>query len=428
MKTVIEENENEQNINKNNLITNGQSKNWVSFNKEKGEDGGSILLSPVKMAANSSSSDRQPTALLEPIELNDIPLNDLDSTQQSPKQNNNNIGIPPPLPPPPIPPPRPTTKPQKERKKEIILEIGAGTSNSSNGGNTEGGSNNNYDDGEGDKNSEELKNGKLLVIVYPSNAHCAWLVPPKYDYKMPSKLANNKQIEFPQITFEDIIRTISNDLRFFSYAVIYSRLTPIWLIFSIIILLAVLASSPAGGGFPILIFTIVWLLMLLLGLLLCVFIRKYIVLSLRNLMKDVNKISFLQYKILIGVQDRGQLSCHKVALMFIFLDPNGCKEEIIKQLRIYYGRFSPTATQKPFTEDELLSEAENLLCHYSQEYAKAYMKRRFILPARPTEGVSEYRPKHCQRNLCLCQFIEREHFNKKSEKESAPWYEKLFAP
>jgi len=60
--------------------------------------------------------------------------------------------------------------------------------------------------------------------------------------------------------------------------------------------------------------------------------------------------------------------------MFIFLDPNGCKEEILKQLRIYYGRFSPTATQKPFTEDELLSEAENLLCHYSQEYAKAYMK------------------------------------------------------
>jgi len=62
MKTVIEENENEQNINKNNLITNGQSKNWVSFNKEQGEDGGSILLSPVRMAANSSSSaDRLPT-------------------------------------------------------------------------------------------------------------------------------------------------------------------------------------------------------------------------------------------------------------------------------------------------------------------------------------------------------------------------------
>uniref|UniRef100_A0A1I8BIT1 Uncharacterized protein n=1 Tax=Meloidogyne hapla TaxID=6305 RepID=A0A1I8BIT1_MELHA len=386
MKTVIEENEEEQNVNnKNNLINNGPAKNWVSFNKENGNDGGSILLSPVKMAASSSSSDRLPTALFEPIELKDIPLNDLDSTQQSPKQNENNknIGIPPP----PIPPPRPTTKPQKERKKEIILEIGAGTSNSNNSLNR--GNINGDNSGEGDKiDGEELKNGKLLVTVYPNNAHCAWLVPPKYDYKMPSKLANNKQIELPQIIYEDIIRTISNDLRFFSYAVIYSRLTPIWLIFSIIILLAVLASSPAvvGGGFPILIFTIVWLLMLLLGLLLCVFIRKYIVLSLRNLMKDVNKISFLQYKILIGVQDRGQLSCHKVALMFIFLDTNGCKEEIIKQLRIYYGRFSPTATQKPFTEDELLLESENLLCDYSQEYAKAYMKRRFILPARPTEG------------------------------------------
>jgi len=34
-------------------------------------------------------------------------------------------------------------------------------------------------------------------------------------------------------------------------------------------------------------------------------------------MKDVNKISFLQYKILIGVQDRGQLSCHKVAVIYL---------------------------------------------------------------------------------------------------------------
>ncbi|KAF7632722.1 hypothetical protein Mgra_00007863 [Meloidogyne graminicola] len=400
---------------------NGPTKNWISFNKENGNDGENILLNSSKTSTSSLSTNKKPTALLEPIELNDIPLNDLtSSSSSSPKQNEqnkikNNFENLSSLP--PIPPPRPTTKPQKEQKKEIILEIGAGTSN--------GESLNNGDDlNEGN----DTKNGKLLVTVYPNNAHCAWIIPPKYDYKIPSKLANNKQIEITPKTYEEIINSITKDLRFFSYAVIYSRLTPIWLIFSIIILLAVLASSPAviGGGYPILVFTIVWLLMLLLGLLLCVFIRKYIVLSLRNLMGDINKITLLQYNILLGIQDRGQLSCHKVALMFIFMDINNCKEDIIKQLRINYGRFS--TTQKVFTDAELFQKSENLLCFYSQEYAKAYMKKRFLLPVKPSEGVSEFRPKHCQRNLCLCQFIEREHFNKKSEKELAPWYEKLFAP
>ena len=32
-------------------------------------------------------------------------------------------------------------------------------------------------------------------------------------------------------------------------------------------------------------------------------------------MKEVNKVAF-QYRIMIGVQDRGQLSCHKVAVCF----------------------------------------------------------------------------------------------------------------
>jgi hypothetical protein len=63
MKTLIEEEEedfNKINNNSKNNLNNGTIKNWVSFNKLEGNDGGNILLNSSKMAAASSSfSDRQ---------------------------------------------------------------------------------------------------------------------------------------------------------------------------------------------------------------------------------------------------------------------------------------------------------------------------------------------------------------------------------
>lgn len=48
-----------------------------------------------------------------------------------------------------------------------------------------------------------------------------------------------------------------------------------------------------------------------------------------------------------------------------------------------------------------------------------WLQSRLVFPTRPTQGVSEYAPKHCQKNLCLCQYVEKKHFNRKPKK----WYE-----
>lgn len=71
--------------------------------------------------------------------------------------------------------------------------------------------------------------------------------------------------------------------------------------------------------------------------------------------------------------------------MFIFYDPSGCKEDVLKLIRVHQANF-PIAGQRPMSESELAQNADELLCHYSQAYAKAYMKRQFLLPTRPSEG------------------------------------------
>ena len=71
------------------------------------------------------------------------------------------------------------------------------------------------------------------------------------------------------------MRCITGDIRFNGYCVLYSRVLPIWMLFSIVVLLVVLFSSP-NGGMPVLVFTCVWMFMLLLGILFCIVIRKHV--------------------------------------------------------------------------------------------------------------------------------------------------------
>lgn len=61
----------------------------------------------------------------------------------------------------------------------------------------------------------------------------------------------------------------------FSYCVLFSRILPLWIIFSIGALLLLLFCSP-NGGFEVMVFTFVWVIMLFIGIFFCIIIRKYV--------------------------------------------------------------------------------------------------------------------------------------------------------
>ncbi|KAI6216414.1 hypothetical protein M3Y99_01822200 [Aphelenchoides fujianensis] len=155
------------------------------------------------------------------------------------------------------------------------------------------------------------------------------------------------------------------------------------------------------GGLHVLLFTVLWTVMLCLGLGFCVLIRKYLVHALHLVVRDANEKS-MKHNILVGVQDRGQLSCHKVVLVIIYYNFDDCIADVKKLIRVNKAN-QPTKREMP-AEEELEAQAREILLNHAQE-------NKLVFPTRPSEGVSEFRPKHCSSSICICQFIEKKVFH-----------------
>lgn len=118
-------------------------------------------------------------------------------------------------------------------------------------------------------------NSKILATVFPTNQHLAWIIPPRYDStKLPQTLSAH-EVGLPVDIFTLVMRYITDDYRFKSYTVGFSRVLPMWVMFSIIVLLLMLLSSP-NGGFTVMIMTFFWVIMLFIGIFFAVIIRKYV--------------------------------------------------------------------------------------------------------------------------------------------------------
>jgi len=269
----------------------------------------------------------------------------------------------------------------------------------------------------GDVEQRPIRNSKIMATVFPTNAHLAWIIPPKYDpTKLPQTLSASG-VGLQVDVFSLVMRHITDDIRFKAYAIGFSRILPIWVVFSIVVLLLMLISSP-DGGFSVMVMTFLWTIMLLVGVFFGIIIRKHLKIGLAQVVSEANK-HLLHHNLIVGVQDRGQLSCHKVVIIFMYYQTQDCLVDIEKQLRIS----NSTAKPKPIlmTHDEMANACDQLLRDHIQIYIKSFVKRRLLFPTRPSEGVSDFRPKHSPKNHCLCQFIEEEYFN--SYKKT--WYEKL---
>ncbi|CCD65708.1 BPH_2 domain-containing protein [Caenorhabditis elegans] len=235
---------------------------------------------------------------------------------------------------------------------------------------------------------------------------------------MPSILA----IDVPTLTGEDYIATIKaliEDSRFKMFSTIYSRLIAIWMTFWILTLTITLLFQ-SKGGWPVMIWCLVWAVLLFVGVYACAMIRRRIRIGLNHVVEKANKI-IVDRHFLTGVEDRGQLSCHKVVIHFIRFNVGECTADVIKQLKIKStGGCIFGGNSEEVTDENIEREAASLILKYSQEYVKSVVKKRLIFPSKPIHGVSNYAPKHCKTQMCLCQFIDEKKFNAKPKK----WYEK----
>ncbi|XP_064458176.1 transmembrane protein 268-like isoform X2 [Ornithodoros turicata] len=285
-----------------------------------------------------------------------------------------------------------------------------------------------------------FNNGDIIVNVLPTNKGCAWVT--KAEFK-PELVPEELMATGLTLTVEDYVSAMQvmvHDVRFNLYNVCYKRLLLAWVLLGFFILLCLLFSGVRGlalfgGG-------VVWLVVNALGIFVCMWLKFKLLHMLEQCMASINNL-FFRHKILVGLDDRGKISCHKVHLIFVYFDVGPCIRYLYEMLEgqdrqdsaLAGGDASSNGGAAAYpvqrsrmdidTSDIIITGsssttrisqkekyAEKLLLRYSQRWVKEFVRKRLELnmPVHP-DGLEDgpippIPPRHCQLARCPCQFIE----------------------
>lgn len=280
------------------------------------------------------------------------------------------------------------------------------------------------------QSDQTMANGDIICTVLPTNRNCAWVT--KANFR-PNLVPEEIMSTFLTITVEDYVlamQILTNDVRFSLYNVLYKRILLLWMLTGFVILMSLLFSGTKGlalfgGG-------IIWLIMNATGIFVCMWIKFKLYHLLERCMAHVNNVLY-KHHILIGLDDRGKLSCHKVNLIFVYFDTTRCIKYLSEMLeaqekadasnevvqnpvirsRMDIDHHDIIITRGSVTERVIQKEkyAEKLLLRYSQRWVKEFVRKRLdlSLPVHP-DGFEEpgppVPPRHCAMARCPCQYIE----------------------
>lgn len=112
-----------------------------------------------------------------------------------------------------------------------------------------------------------------------------------------------------------------NDVRFSLYNVCYKRVLVVWITVAFLVLLGLLFSGLSG--LRLFGLGIGWLILNAAAIFLSMYLKFRLQRNLENCLASVNK-HLLRHKIVVALDDRGKISCHKVNLCFIYMDSAPC--------------------------------------------------------------------------------------------------------
>ncbi|XP_008547147.1 transmembrane protein 268 isoform X2 [Microplitis demolitor] len=273
-------------------------------------------------------------------------------------------------------------------------------------------------------------NGDTIVTLLPVNTRWPWITPAKF---RPELVPEELMAQGLTLTVEDYVHVMEllvNDVRFNMYNICYKRILVLWIFTAFVILLGLLFSGLAG--LTLFGLGIMWLILNAAAIFLCMFIKIKLNHNLEKCMAQVNK-HLLRHKILVGLDDRGKISCHKVNLCFIYFDTTDCVkklQEVIereeREGRVIGGeetndmqRRRQELQQRMDIDDTDIviqgstttrlsrkqGKSEQVLCRYIQRWGKDYLRRRLDWTV-DEEGGNPSSPRHLASALCPCQYVE----------------------
>jgi len=282
-----------------------------------------------------------------------------------------------------------------------------------------------------------FENGDIIVTLLPVNEKLPWISPAKF---RPELVPEELMAPVLTLTVEDYVQTLeklTSDMRFTIYIMGYKRILVIWIVLAFVILLSLLFSG--FQGIQLFACGVVWLILNAGAIFFCMWIKIKLNKQMEKCMAVVNN-SLMKHKLLLGVDDRGKISCHKVNLCFIYFDPSDCikrletvlaekpeenggfnREEYLREVEQFEDVEVVVAGRNSVRIERTHERAEKLFLHYIQRWAKDYLRRRLDWVMEDLYGQSEYasntNPRHLRSALCPCQYIE-EHLRNKRLRES----------
>ncbi|XP_034235968.1 transmembrane protein 268 isoform X2 [Thrips palmi] len=279
-------------------------------------------------------------------------------------------------------------------------------------------------------------NGDIIVTLLPVNTRFPWITPAQF---RPELVPEELMAQGLTLTVEDyvhIMELLTNDVRFHAYNICYKRILVVWILTAFIVLLSLLFSGVTG--LTLFGLGVMWLVLNAAAIFLCMWVKIKLNYNLERCMAAVNK-HLLRHKIILGLDDRGKLSCHKVNLCFIYFDTTDC----IKKLQEVIEREEREG--RPVNREETTEErrqrlqfqqrmdiedndiiiqgsqttrvsrkqerGEQLLARYVQRWSKDFLRRRLDWTL-DEAGGNPMNPRHLSSAQCPCQFIE-EHLRNK---------------
>ncbi|XP_043275338.1 transmembrane protein 268 isoform X2 [Venturia canescens] len=278
-------------------------------------------------------------------------------------------------------------------------------------------------------------NGDTIVTLLPVNTRWPWITPAKF---RPELVPEELMAQGLTLTVEDyvhIMELLVNDVRFNMYNICYKRILVLWIFTAFVILLGLLFSGVTG--LTLFGLGIMWLILNAAAIFLCMFIKIKLNHNLEKCMAQVNK-HLLRHKIILGLDDRGKISCHKVNLCFIYFDTTDCVkklQEVIereeREGRILGGDESSENRRRQELQQRMdiddsdiviqgssttrlsrkQERAELLLLRYASRWARHFVRHRLDLVIDSQErnrgiGGQSVPPRHCVSARCPCQYIE----------------------
>uniref|UniRef100_W8AJ33 Transmembrane protein C9orf91 n=1 Tax=Ceratitis capitata TaxID=7213 RepID=W8AJ33_CERCA len=266
---------------------------------------------------------------------------------------------------------------------------------------------------------EGFANGDVIVTLLPANTKWPWITPAIF---RPELVPEELMAQGLTLTVEEYVNameTLVNDYRFTVYNICYKRILVCWIALAFTVLLTLLFSGLQGVALFSL--GVGWLFLNAAAIFLCMWVKLRLSRGLEKCLARVNR-QLMKHKILLILDDRGRISCHKVNLCFLYFDATQCVNflnEFLEHTEQSGGEAIKAGWERKLDIDvnDIVIQGNNpvrlsrkqvvaqeLFLSYLQRWGKDFLRRRLDWTVQEA-GVHET-PRHLQSSICPCQYEE----------------------